>query len=105
MLCEAEGVSCLDEPSNQVTKTAADDIEQDVSVSIQAPLERAGEGFKGAITFLFFCSTGPSCPQPLFACDLGKGIIRGRDGNQRPGEMNSGAPPAATVDLQKVESG
>lgn len=59
------------------------------SVSILAPLERAGEGFEGAITFL--CA-GPSWPQYLFACDPGKGIIRGRVGDQRPGEMNSGAP-------------
>lgn len=63
------------------------------SVSILAPLERVGEGFEGAITFFFFFrSTGPSWPQSPFAFDPGKGIIRGRGGDQRPGEMNSGAP-------------
>ena len=60
------------------------------SVSILAPLERVGKGFDGAITF--FQALGPSWPKSPFACDLGKGIIRGRDGGQRPVEMNSGAP-------------
>lgn len=36
--------------------------------------------------------TRPSRPQSPFACDPGKGIIRGRNGDQRPREMNSGAP-------------
>lgn len=68
------------------------------SVLMLAPLERVGEGFKGAITFFFFSffsSIGPSWPRSAFACDPGKGIIRGRDGDQRPGEMNSGAPPCS----------
>lgn len=34
---------------------------------------------------------GPVGPG-LLPCDPGKGIIRGRNGDQRPREMNSGAP-------------
>ncbi len=40
----------------------------------------------------FFSASGPVGPNSPFACDPGKSIIRGRDGEQRPGEMNSGAP-------------
>lgn len=36
--------------------------------------------------------TRPSWPQSPFACDPGKGIISGRNGDRRPREMNSGAP-------------
>lgn len=45
--------------------------------------------FKGQL--LFFTALGLVGPQSPFACDPGNGIIRGRDGDQRPGEMNSGA--------------
>lgn len=46
-------------------------------------------GFEGAITF---SSIRPSwAPQLQFACDPVKGIIKRRDGNQRPGEMTSEA--------------
>lgn len=89
-------VLLLQMSSRHGKKTSAEDTRQGVwapSISILAPLEGVGGGVEGAITFFFlFPNTRPFRPQSPFTYDPGKGIIREWDGDQRPGEMNSGAP-------------